>query len=355
MNYSGGTGLKITGLTSGANTATCSMTPTAFSVPTNPTSITGTVTGYTNGELCTVADATGQGATYTATVGGGNLTALTYVALSATPSAINAGRVLGICQLLVNTVPIRDITAAQTLQICAFNNETVSLGKLPFFFTEPWRNAQGRPGFPNPDKITSWDMAGQTTFALKCNITQGFLSVNITGTYEYDFIRNTASGEIDAATYQTAILSNPGMAAAGQPLAPQIYIIAHHAYTPSLNAGLNKLNGQQIDIKPWPWLRVHCLGSTPGDLYQSILLQDGQTVEAGFIGTQNNGGQLDQLREPLIEAGFNTGIFDYSYVSDKGQRLQDCLKFTSTLSWSLYSTIAQGLTILQERLQTAYQ
>jgi hypothetical protein len=78
-------------------------------------------------------------------------------------------------------------------------------------------------------------------------------------------------------------------------------------------------------------------------------------VESGFIGASSNGAQLDQLKEALIEAGFNTTLFDYSFVSDKGQRIQDVLKFAAAMKWSLYSTIAQGLTIVQERLQTRFE
>ena len=63
---------------------------------------------------------------------------------------------------------------------------------------------------------------------------------------------------------------------------------------------------------------------------------------------------MDQLREELSELGFVTSIFDYSYVADKTQRISNCLKIASSLKWSLYSTISQGLTVLQERLQSTY-
>ena len=74
---------------------------------------------------------------------------------------------------------------------------------------------------------------------------------------------------------------------------------------------------------------MHLIGSTPGDLTQSILVTDNLTAESGFIGASANGGQLDQLIEELIERGFDTTIYDYSYVADKGQRISDCLKVAS--------------------------
>jgi hypothetical protein len=122
-----------------------------------------------------------------------------------------------------------------------------------------------------------------------------------------------------------------------------------------LNGGQNILTGQQIPIT-WPILRLHCLGSTADQLTQSILVTDNLTDESGFIGAQNSGAQLDQLREPLIEIGdFDTSIFDYSYVADKYNRISDCLKIASSLKWSLYSAISQGLSVIQERLQSRYE
>ena len=111
---------------------------------------------------------------------------------------------------------------------------------------------------------------------------------------------------------------------------------------------MNILTGQQIPFT-WPILRMHCLGSTPGDLTQSILVTDNLTAES-VSSARSAGSQLDQLSEALIERKFDTTIFDYSYVADKGNRIGDCLKISSSLKWSLYCAIAQGLTVLQERI-----
>ena len=48
-------------------------------------------------------------------------------------------------------------------------------------------------------------MAGQSTFAIKIAINPGYQQVNVVGTYEYDFVRNTVQGEIDQQTYQAAL------------------------------------------------------------------------------------------------------------------------------------------------------
>jgi hypothetical protein len=351
INYTGGATKAISMVSTNGHTttnATANITVNAYGVPVSAAVVAGGTGTVATGDIVSIADATGAGAQWTVTASGGVISALTYVPNSATPTAVNPGAVLGICQLLVNGSPMGDLTAQQELNRALFNSISMLLGQMTFFFTEPWRNAQGRPGFPDPAKITSWDMAGQNTFAIKMAINPGYQQVGCVGTYEYDFIRNTVQGEIDAATYQSAL-------AAGNAPSPALFLIARHAFTPTLNAGQNILTGAQIPILPWPILRMHCLGSTPGNLTQSILLQDGQTVESGFIGAQNSGGQLDQLREPLIEIGFVTNIFDYSYVSDKAQRIQDVLKFAAAMKWSLYSAISQGLTIIQERLQTRYE
>jgi hypothetical protein len=343
VNYKGGLALVPVVLTGVGvvGTLTLDLAVNAFGVPGLVTVHSGTETGFVTGDTVTVPDATGDGVVITITAAAGSVTGA-VVSFIGTPTAAPVGQVLGIAQLLVNGSPVRDVEVQQTLNMMLFNNISIApLGQMPFFFTEPWRN------FTRWPDITSWDMVGQNTFSIKIAINPGWQDVSVVGTYEFDYNRNTVYGVIDQATYQSAL-------AQGKAPAPMLHIIAHHAFTPTLNAGANILTGAQIPITA-PILRMHCEGSTPGDLTQSILLQDSNTVESGFIGTQNAGAQLDQLREELIERGFDTSIFDYSYVADKGQRIQDALKFASSMKWSLYSAIAQGLTVLQETLHALYE
>jgi len=345
VNYKGGTLEKPVILTGVGlpSTDTITLTVNAYGVPTAAAWVGTAGTNFVAHDHVSVVDATGAGLVLdvaTISGAGGYPTALTIIS-SGTPTAAPAGKVIGTIQQLVNGSPVRDITAQDELNRALFNNETISLGQLPIFYTEPWRNFTRWPA------ITSWDMAGQSTFAHKMVINPGYQSVNVVATYEYDFVRNTVQGEIDQQTFQAAL-------AAGKAPAPVLHVIAAHNFTPTLNAGANILTGQQIPFS-WPILRMHLLGSTPGDLTQSILVTDNLTAESGFIGAGSSGAQLDQLREELIERGFNTAIYDYDYVADKGQRIADCLKVASSLKWTIYSTIAQGLTVLQERLQSVYQ
>ena len=345
INYTGGTGLAPVNVSGVGvkSTDTITLTVNAFGVPTAATWVGTAGTNYTTNDVLSVVDTTGAGLTLAVASisgGGGYPTGLTIIS-TGTPTAADPGKVIGVIQQLVNGSPVRDTTAQDELNTSLFNGETISLGQLPIFYTEPWRNFTRWPA------ITSWDMAGQSTFAHKMAIVSGYQQVNVVGTYEYDFVRNTVQGEIDQQTYQAAL-------AAGKAPAPVLHIIARHNFTPTLNAGVNILTGQQIPFN-WPILRMHLLGSTKGDLTQSILQTDNLTAESGFIGASANGGQLDQLIEELIERGFVTNIYDYSYVADKGQRISDCLKIASSLKWSVYSTIAQGLTVLQERLQSRYE
>jgi hypothetical protein len=345
VNYTGGATLAPVIISGTAvntpSTDTVNLTVDAFGVPQTATWVGTAGTNYTAGDKISVVDATGAGLILNVVSVSGSLgypTALAIVSVG-TPTAISAGALFGTVQLLVNGSPCGDISAQQELNRALFNGGlTITTGQFPIYFTEPWRNFTRWPA------ITSWDMAGQSTFAIKIAINPGYQQVNVSGTYEYDFVRNTTQGEIDQQTYQAAL-------AAGKAPAPVLHIIARHVFTPTLNAGVNILTGQQIPFN-WPILRMHCLGSTKGDLTQSILVTDNLTAESGFIGHG-----LDQLTEVLIERiqGFDTSIFDYSYVADKGQRISDCLKIASSLKWSLYSTISQGLTIIQERLQSRYE
>lgn len=341
INYTGGTNLTATALTGSGTALAVDVTVNTYGIVTAISPHSGSAgSGFTTGDTITFTDATGKGFVGTVTASAGAVTSIAITS-TGTPTAVNPGKVIGTIQQLVNGSPVRDTTAQDELNCALFNAETISLGQLPIFYTEPWRNFNRWPD------ITSWDMAGQSTFAHKMVINPGYQQVNVVGTYEYDFVRNTVQGPIDQQTFQAAL-------AAGKAPAPVLHLIARHNFTPTLNAGVNILTGQQIPFN-WPILRMHCIGSTPGDLTQSILVTDNLTAESGFIGAGSSGAQLDQLKEALIERGFVTTIYDYSYVADKGNRISDCLKISSSLKWSLYSAIAQGLTVLQERIQTRYE
>jgi len=339
VNYTGGTGLAVTNLTAPAAAAGTADLAVSNGVPGAVSGIAGAATGWTTGDKGVIADATGAGATFTATAAAGALTALVYDPASATPTAVNPLLVIGAIQISVNGSPIIDTSAALEINRALFNNALISYGQLPIFFTEPWRNINRWPA------ITSWDLAGQKTFSVKFFFLPGFVNIGVAGVYEYDFIRNTIAGEIDGPTYQAAI-------AAGNAPAPLLQIIARHTFTPQLNGGDSIINNIPFN---WPILRMHMVAGTPATLTKVIINQDGQIAEQGQVGASAGGAVLDQLRESLIEYGFNTAIFDYSYVADKSQRIQDALKVGASLKLTVTSTIAEGLTILQERLQSRFE
>jgi hypothetical protein len=342
VNYTGGTSLVATKITSTSGAALLvDVTSNSFGVITAIIPHAGnTGTGWVTADTMTFADATGTGFIGTVTAAAGAVTAIA-ITFGGTPTAIDPACLIGPIQLSVNGSPIVDTTAAYEINRAKFNFEPIDYGQLPIFFTEPWRN------FTKWPEITSWDMAGQKTFSMKLTINPGFTSPNIGGVYEYDYIRNTVIGEIDAPTYQNAI-------AAGNAAPPMLHIIARHLFTPQLNGGQTILPGGTPPIT-WPILRLHFVAGTPGTLNQVIVKADNQIYEQGFIGASAGGSQMDQLRELLYNYGFNTGIFDYSYVADKTQRIQNALKIGSELKLQITSTIAEGLTILQERVQSRYE
>ena len=113
--------------------------------------------------------------------------------------AAASGEVLGTIQQLVNGSPVRDTTAQDELNCALFNGEVTRSGNRLFFTRSPRRNFTRWPA------ITSWNIAGQTTFAHKMVDNPGYQQVNVVGTYEYDFVRNTVQGEIDQQTFQAAL------------------------------------------------------------------------------------------------------------------------------------------------------
>jgi hypothetical protein len=340
VNFTGGTSLVATKITSTSGAALLvDVTVNAFGIVTAIIPHAGNAgTGWVTADTMTFTDATGAGFVGTVTANAGAVTAIA-ITLTGTPTLIDPARLIGAIQLAVNGSPIVDTTAQLELQRALFNFEPISYGQLPIFFTEPWRNLNRWP------EITSWDMAGQKTFSMKLSINPGFTLPNVTGIYEYDYIRNTVQGEIDSPTYQAAI-------AAGNAPAPMLHIIARHIFTPQLSGGQTILPGGTPPID-WPILRLFFIPGTANTLTSIIVKADNQIYEQGNIGPA--AGQVDQLREMLINYGFNTAIFGFAYVADKTQRIQSALKIGSELKISITSTIQEVLTILQERVQSRYE
>lgn len=315
-------------------------------VPTGATVVAGGTGTVATGDIVTIANPTGVGANFVVTASGGVISALTYVSGSASPSAIPASLFCTTIKLLVNGVNIADLTAAQEILRAQFSPGTgsgafpVSTGQLPILFTEPSRNWTRWP------EITSWDMAGQNSFQVQIAINSSLVTPGLTGQQEFDYVRNTVAGPVVAKIYQQ-------MLAQGNAPAPLLMPISRHAFTFQLNAGLNLIGQGQIPFN-FPITRMLLIGSVPGNITQLEIDQDANKVEEGYIITQNNGGQLGQTTEMLLEYGFQTSLVDAAFVSDISGRIQDALKCQSNLQLKIYSAVAQSLTIIQEKLPKAY-
>jgi hypothetical protein len=341
VNYTGGTGLTATALsgvgtglnvtaTVGANHTVTTIIPTAGS----------TGAAFVTGDTVTFTDATGAGFVGTVTASAGAVTAIAITS-TGTPTAISASTAILTAKLLVNGVNVCDLTAAQEILRAQFNSMPgLALGQFPILFTEPWRNLTRWP------EITSWDMAGQTSFQIQLQFSPNLVNPGLTGQMEFDYQRNTSKGAIVSNLYQSLLASKT---APNPILSP----ISRHAFTFQLNAGLNLIGQGQIPFN-YPILRLYFIGSIPGNITQLEIDQDSSKVEEGYIITQNAGAQLGQTTEMLAEYGFNTSIFDAAYVPDINQRIENALKCQSNLQLKIYSAVAQSLTILEEKLPGSY-
>lgn len=341
VNFTGGLGLTATKVTSTAGAAlqvdvTVAANHTvATIVPTSGHAGTGWVTGDT----MTFTDATGTGFLGTVTASSGAVTAIA-ITVNGTPSAIDASVALGTVKLTVNGVNVADLTAGQEIIRALFYGQTVTRGQFPIFFTEPWRN------FTRFPENTAWDMAGQSAFQIQIQFNSNLVSPGLTGDMEFDYIRNTTKGGIVATFYQQLISQ-------GQAPAPILAPISRHAFTFQLNAGLNLIGQGQIPFN-YPIVSLLMIGSVPGNITQLEIDQDQSKVEEGYIITQNNGGQLGQTTEMLLEYGYVPSVVDAAYVATMNKRIDTALKCRSNLQLKIYSAVAQSLTILQEKLPGSY-
>jgi hypothetical protein len=350
VNYTGGAGLAITKVTSASGSGgTATLTVTGFQVPLSIGTFSGG-TGWAVNDTFTVTDTTGKGAVFTVTtVSSGAITGATYNANSATATPIDPRLLISNIQLIVGTTAVVESTAAMEIFRADINENWVnrrSLGQLPIYFTEPWRRT-------TDGRVTSWDMAGQNVFSVKFTMIPGYVNVGIAGAMVFDYIRNTAAGEIDQVTYQQYVNS-------GNFPAPQLRIIARKILTPTLNGGDTLILPSLIPTG-WPILRLHMFPGTVGTITKVLMKADTQIIAQGQVGNTNNGALMDQLIEFNKQWGFNTALSttapninpDWSYISDYDQRIANALK-VSSLQLTVTSTIAEGLTMLQEYLETSY-
>lgn len=339
VNYTGGTGLAALKVVSTAGLGGIgTLAVSSFGIPGAVTAVSGG-TGWVTGDIATLIDATGTGAQFTVTASGGALTALVYIANTATASPIDPGLLLPQEQLLVNGINIRDITPRFEMMIAQANGHNSRLGELPLFFTEPWRDIVGA------SEANSWDMAGQSTFQHKFQIAPGYQLATVVGTQEFDFGRNARPDGKGGQQY----FLDP---------------ISHHTFTQPIVAGVTSINTLPFDF---PILRIWFLGSTPGNITQIEIYQDQNkiaemTLEQMKEAYQDYGFQFGQAtfavntqtaQKPLALNPLN--YFDAAYISDPDQRYWKALKCQNSLVVRVYSAVAQQLSMVMETLPGAYR
>lgn len=280
----------------------------------------------------------GQGAAaVVTTVGTGAITALNLTsggAQSPTPPELV---ITGVKQL-VNGVNMRDITPFEILRIALANRFTYgtngfSVGQLPVFYTEPWRDIVVH------DEITSWDLFGQNTLQYIFNMASNVTNPNITGSYEFDAERNV----------------RPGVNSTGKPaMLPFLNPVRQHQYTYPVPSGRYDLTILPFNF---PMTRLWFYGTNSntgarlgkGSIFQLEVYQDGNKILEQTCGA---GSQND---EALAENGFNPNVYDAAFIADIDQRIQKALKVIRNFTVRVYSTQSMTLNVVQEVLPGAYQ
>lgn len=264
---------------------------------------------YTRGNGTTVR--VGQGATGTYTVNGSNVVTAATVTSGGTVASIPPELFFTSQKRLVNGVVIRDSSVADTLKLAYANGYTpLDVSEYPVFFTEPWRK------IVDHDQATAWDLIGQSTYQIIYGIATGITSPQLTGVYEFDYLRNARRG------------------ADGSPI---LFLrpIKHHTFTYNVPAGVYNVTSLPVD---YPIQRMWLYETGAGSITQVELYQDGNKVLEGTAA---------QVNEMLNQYGFNTTVFDFSAVFDPDERLGKALK-VSNLVFRVYSAAPTALNIMME-------
>jgi hypothetical protein len=342
INYTGGTGAAITQIsgTAAGSGATGTLT-ISNGVPTAIAIVAGG-TGWTIGDTFSIADATGTGAVFTvATVTGGppGAIATATVTSSGTASACSPATVLTSIQQLVNGIPVRDIEPSQILTYVMAQGYYPALGELPLWYTNPTRNKIQR------NDVTSWDLFGQSTFSIKFGISPSVTSPGISGSMEFDFLRNVRTDNGKEVVF----------------LEPT----AQHQYGYNLIAGRNDITTLPFDF---PISRLWFLGSTPGNITQVELYQDGNKwfevtladLEEMYRQYGFTFGQPDWLNQTqpgnatLLGAYETPRYYDAAFISDEDGRWSKRLSVANSLTIRIYSAVQQSVTIMAETMPGAY-
>ena len=340
---------KVTVTGSGGGTGAV-LTPTITSGVITGVAITNGGSGYSGTITVSVADGVYGtnlfAANITATQSGGAINAVTVVS-GGVVSPVPVERFFTSFKHLVNGTIMRDISALEILSIAAtnlqvpFKHSTSGLadpfagatfpwpsgdanssanpfviGQLPIYFTEPWRK------IVNHDTATSWDLFGQSTYQILAGITANITSPGLTGTYDFDYLRNALRNKQGTST----LFLKP---------------VKQHSFTFNVPAGMYDVTTLPVTF---PINRLWIYGATSLP-YQVELYADGNKVLEGTT---------EQVKQVLRDYAFNTIPFNLPCVFDKNQRLGDALKIARTLDVRVWNTNAGALTVLMESNPPAY-
>lgn len=343
-----------------------------------------------------IEDPTGYGATIAVTVAGNSVSAATMVISGATVGPVSPSNFFTSMRLLINGVAMRDILPSQILAIQAASGFTAQNGTLPIWFTEPLRNLL------RDNELTSWDLAGQSTFQLQMGIannifTQGGVA-SLAGSMEFDFIRNArpVKNSVQLAAAIQGGLLPAGTTLASNPKVPFLQPVAQHSQSFPISAG-------RFDITTLPWnnpqTRLWLSGSTPGNIYQVEVMCDGVMIyqataqqmyehasEYGFqLGNPSTapatGGGMGTNSSGAFTGGFSSDVpttipngslpganvppaagtalldgypFDAAVIFDQDNRPWKACRTKGQFILRVYSNVPQNLTVLQETLPGAF-
>ena len=253
----------------------------------------------------------GQGATGTYTVNGANDVTSAAITSGGAVSPVPPELFFTSQKRQVNGVVIRDMSVPNVMKIALANSYVMANGEYPVFFTEPWRK------IVDHDQATAWDLFGQSTYQILYGIASNISSPQLTGTYEFDYLRNARRGPKG----EQVLFLRP---------------IKQHTFTYNVPAGVYNITSLPIDF---PIQRMWLNETGKGSITQVELYQDGNKILEGTF---------TQVDEMLKQYAFNPQVFDYNAVFDPDQRLGKALKVSNALIFRVYSAAPTALNVNME-------
>lgn len=340
--YTGGTGLTTDALRSASKKATgLTVTPTLSSgLPTALTVVSGGTNWNVGDTFVITNDSTGFGGVGTVLTVNASNVALTASFSAAGP--LDPTKFFTSVRLVVNGTTVRDVSPDTLLRLAVARGSLPAYGELPIDFTEPTRN------FLQNNDVTAWDMVGQNTFEILLGISTSVLSPNLTGSQEFDYLRN---GFSDNKGNFVAINNQ----------------IKYREQSFNVGSGTTDINAlSYVGAIQRLWL----LGSSPNNIYRLEVYQDGekrleatqeQLIEmyqsynyefgrANWWNLNQNG--VQSLLSYADVAPLN--YFDAAFIPDVDGRLSDALLVSSELIVRVFSNVAQTVKVVMETAPGGY-